>query len=37
MTWTLVTVGYATPALLGAAGLKQAGEALARWGRANAV
>ena len=34
VTWTLVTVGYAAPSLLGAVGLKTAGEVAARWGRA---
>jgi hypothetical protein len=34
VTWTLVTVGYVAPSLLGAAGLKSTGEAVARWGRA---
>lgn len=34
MTWTLVTVGYAAPGVLGAIGLRNAGETVARWGRA---
>jgi hypothetical protein len=34
VTWTLVTVGYVAPSVLGAVGLKTTGEAVARWGRA---
>lgn len=34
VTWTLVTVGYVAPSVLGAVGLKATGEAVARWGRA---
>lgn len=34
VTWTLVTVGYVAPSLLGAVGLKSAGDVAARWGRA---
>jgi hypothetical protein len=34
VTWTLVTVGYVAPSLVGAVGLKSAGEVVARWGRA---
>lgn len=32
VTWTLVTVGYVAPSVLGAVGLKTTGEAVARWG-----
>jgi hypothetical protein len=34
VTWTLVTVGYLAPSVLGAMGLKTTGEAVTRWGRA---
>jgi hypothetical protein len=34
VTWTLVTVGYLAPSVLGAVGLKSTGETVARWGRA---
>lgn len=34
VTWTLVTVGYVAPSVLGAVGLRTAGDAVARWGRA---
>jgi hypothetical protein len=37
VTWTLLTVGYVLSALLGAVGLRDAGEVLARWGRASAA
>jgi hypothetical protein len=36
VTWTLVTVGYVVPAVLGAGGFKHAGELMARWGRSAA-
>jgi hypothetical protein len=35
-TWTLVTVGYLVPTVLGASGFKHAGELVARWGSASA-
>ncbi len=34
VTWTLVTVGYAAPALIGAVGLKVTGDVATRLGRA---
>ncbi|HXV95761.1 MAG TPA: hypothetical protein VD695_04360 [Gaiellaceae bacterium] len=34
VTWMLVTVGYAAPALVGAFGLRSAGDAATRLGRA---
>lgn len=36
VTWTLVTVGYVVPTVLGAGGVKHAGELMARWGSASA-
>jgi hypothetical protein len=34
VTWMLVTVGYAAPAVVGAVGLRSAGDAATRLGRA---
>jgi hypothetical protein len=34
VTWTLVTVGYVAPALVGGIGLTRTGEIVARVGRA---
>jgi hypothetical protein len=34
VTWTLVTVGYVAPALVGSIGLRNVGDAATRLGRA---